>query len=85
MPGGAWGRGAAIRALAVACLVCLAAPAAAGQASPPSRPPAAMPQPPAVGAPAPDFPIIDTDNNETTLREVAAQNVVVLVFYIGYT
>ena len=44
-----------------------------------------MPQPPAVGAPAPDFPIIDSKNKETSLREVVKQNVVVLVFYVGYT
>ena len=85
--GGARGRGAAICALAAACffLVCLAGPAAAGEPSPPPRPSATTPQPPAVGDPAPNFPIIDQQNNETSLREVAKKNAVVLVFYIGYT
>lgn len=85
VPGGARGRGAAICALAAAVFfLCLAGPAAAGEPSPPSPPPATTPQPPAVGDPAPNLPIIDQKNNETSLHEVVKKNPVVLVFYIGY-
>ena len=86
VPGGARGRGAAICALAAASffLLCLAGPGAAGEPSPPSQPPATTPQSPGVGDPAPNFPIIDQKNNETSLHEVVQKKTVVVVFYIGY-
>ncbi len=51
----------------------------------PSRSAAPAPQPPAVGAAAPDFPLADPQNKETTLQKIARDSIVVLVFYIGYT
>ncbi len=77
--------------VAAAFLACLATPAPAGQAppqAPPSNPqPATNPagKPPAVGDPAPDIPLFDPKNNESSLREILKEKIVVLVFYIGYT
>lgn len=84
-PGGARCRGAAICALAAVFLLCLPAPAPANSTASPSQPPAAMPEPPAVGAPAPDFPLADSQSNHTTLRKIVQDKIVILVFYIGYT
>jgi peroxiredoxin len=44
-----------------------------------------MPEPPAVGAPAPDYPLADPQSNHTTLRKILQDKIVVLVFYVGYT
>ncbi len=67
----------AVAVAACALLACLVA-GAASQSPTPS-------QPPPVGAPAPDFPLFDTNNNESSLREVLKEKTVVLVFFIGYT
>ena len=84
-PGAVRGRGAALCALAAVFLLCLGAPAPADSTSSPSQLPASMPDPPAVGTPAPDFPLGDLQNTPTTLQQIVQDTIVVLVFYIGYT
>ena len=91
-PGWTARRGLAASLLAAGLVACLASAAPAGEVSPPPPSPrvpsgsaAPAPQPPAVGAAAPDFPLADPQNKATTLQQIARDTIVVLVFYIGYT
>ena len=84
LPGRFWRRGAAATILC-ALLACLAAAAAAGQASPRLQPSTTDPQRPQVGAPAPDCPLLDGRGGGSSLRQVLKEKLAVLVFSIGYT
>lgn len=75
-----------LRGAAALALWAVLAPPALGAEQPSSNgPPSPGAGPPPLGAPAPDLTLFDGQGNESGLREILKEKVVVLVFYIGYT